>query len=165
MNWRIEEKEAFEVFGIERIFGNDETGLVPGLWDECTQNGTGEKLVAASGEEPPTSGALPVKGICGYSDDVDCANQFAYMLGVYKTEKSNSAGYTTAVIPKSTWAIFRTEKIEGFGAAIPTLFNRAYSEWLPSSGYDKANTADLEVYGIDEDGGKYEEVWIPVKKI
>jgi len=39
MNWRIEEKEAFEVFGIERIFGNEEAGKVPAFWDECHQNG------------------------------------------------------------------------------------------------------------------------------
>ncbi|GHV06997.1 hypothetical protein FACS1894217_06840 [Clostridia bacterium] len=164
MNWRIEEREAFEVFGIERIFGKDKMGEIPGFWTECQQNGEENRLVAASGQECVKSGALLIKGICGYREDIDYDNQFAYMLGVYKTEKSNTAGYTTTTIPKSTWAVFRSDKIDGFGAAIPTLFSRAYSEWLPTSDYDKSNTADLEVYYMAEDGSFYEEVWIPVKK-
>jgi AraC family transcriptional regulator len=164
MNWRIEEREAFEAFGIERIFANDETGKIPGFWTESMRNGDDKKLVAASGEENPPVGPLLVKGICGYRDVPDGDNLFAYMLGVFKTEKSDTAGFTTTTVPKSTWAVFRSDKISDFGTAIFTLFNRAYSEWLPSSGYKKANAADLELYCIDEDGSLYEEVWIPVQK-
>jgi AraC family transcriptional regulator len=39
MDWRIEEREAFEVFGIERVFGKNETDTVPGFWDELLANG------------------------------------------------------------------------------------------------------------------------------
>lgn len=162
MNWRIEEKEAFEVFGIERIFGNDETGKVPDFWTECHNNGEDVKFVAASGEVQPKVGALLVKGICGYRDTG--SDSFPYMLGVYKTLNSNTEGYTTVTIPKTTWAIFRSEELDGFGQAIPELFSRAYSEWLPSSGYDKATGPDMEIYGIADSGKYYEEVWLPVVK-
>ncbi|MDR2421676.1 MAG: GyrI-like domain-containing protein [Oscillospiraceae bacterium] len=32
------------------------------------------------------------------------------------------------------------------GAEIPSLFARAYSEWLPSSGYEKDTDPDMEIY-------------------
>ncbi|OGO91773.1 MAG: transcriptional regulator [Clostridiales bacterium GWF2_38_85] len=162
MNWRIEEKEAFDVFGIERVFRNDEMGKVPDFWTECIQNGEDAKFVAASGEAQPKVGALLVKGICGYRDTG--TDSFPYMLGVYKTPNSNTDGYTTVTIPKTTWTIFRSEEIDGFGQAIPELFKRAYSEWLPSSGYEKIDTADLELYYLTETGKCAEEVWIPVRK-
>lgn len=50
------------------------------------------------------------------------------------------------------------------GQQIPKLFNRAYSEWLPSSGYDKALGSDMEIYGVADSGKYYEEVWLPVVK-
>ncbi|MDR0883542.1 MAG: effector binding domain-containing protein [Oscillospiraceae bacterium] len=165
MNWRIEEREAFEVFGIERIFGNDETGLVPDFWTQCHQRGSYEKLLRDAGDNGHAhifGGVRVINAVCGYRETIDGA--FPYMICALKTSDSNTAEYATAVIPKSTWAVFRSDKIAGFGEAIPTLFNRAYSEWLPSSGYDKANTADLELYCMDEDGGMYEEVWLPVVK-
>ncbi|MDR2505790.1 MAG: AraC family transcriptional regulator [Oscillospiraceae bacterium] len=163
MNWRIEEREAFEVFGIERIFRSDETGKVTDFWTECIRNGEDGKFVEASGETQPKTGELLVKGICGYRDTG--AGSFPYMLGVYKSANSKADGYTTAVIPKSTWAIFRSGELSGFGQAIPELFNRAYSEWLPGSGYAKADAADLELYYLTENGKCIEEVWIPVRKL
>ena len=69
-----------------------------------------------------------------------------------------------AQIPKTTWAVFRSDKSDHIGLEIPTLFNRAYSEWLPSSGYDKAIGPDMEIYYATPDNKHFEEVWIPVKK-
>jgi predicted transcriptional regulator YdeE len=51
------------------------------------------------------------------------------------------------------------------GLTILDLLNRAYSEWLPSSGYEKSPILDnMEIYYTDIDGKYFEEVWIPVKK-
>lgn len=49
------------------------------------------------------------------------------------------------------------------GLQIPQLFSHAYSEWLPSSGYDKATGPDIEIYGIANSGKYYKEVWLSVK--
>ncbi|GHU36889.1 putative HTH-type transcriptional regulator YdeE [Clostridia bacterium] len=163
MNWRIEEREAFEVFGIERMYKNDETELVPELWTETKQNGEQEKLFAATGEIMPQSGEMPLKGICGYCEPGD--HIFPYMIGAFLTKKCKTESYKIFKIPKATWAVFRSESLPHFGIAIPELFNRAYSEWLPSSGYEKAIGPDMEIYKLDENGKSYEEVWIPVRKV
>jgi AraC family transcriptional regulator len=161
MNWRIEEREAFEVFGLEKIFGNDETGLVPGFWDECHQNGSYERLYQAAGAKPDADGKCCINAICGYCEPGE--NSFPYMICALRKPDSDVTGFKIGQVPKNTWAVFRSEKTENIGLEIPKLFQRAYSEWLPSSGYDKVNGPDMEIY-YAADGKCWEEVWIPVKK-
>lgn len=171
MNWRIEEKEAVEVFGIEKIFKRDEMGNIGSFWKECHQNGKYGKLIDDAGERDSdgneihtgasskiSNGACTINALCGHigtSED----ETFPYMLFAVKTEKSKTSGYKNATIPKATWAIFRANECDHSECQIPGLFQRAYSEWLPSSGYDKANGPDIEIYGED-----FEEVWIPIIK-
>ncbi|HBL84585.1 MAG TPA: AraC family transcriptional regulator [Clostridiales bacterium] len=162
MNWRIEEKEAFEVFGIERIFGNDETGRVPDFWTECHQNGEYERLFQAAGGVKATRGPCVVNAVCGYCEPGE--NIFPYMICAFVKDGCKTNGFKVAQIPKTTWAIFRSDETDTIGLQIPQLFSRAYSEWLPSSGYDKAPGPDMEIYGIADSGKYYEEVWIPVIK-
>jgi len=44
------------------------------------------------------------------------------------------------------------------------MYNRAHSERLPSSGYDKTAGPDMEVYYDTPGGGYFQEIWIPVTK-
>jgi len=166
MNWRIEKKETFEVFGIERIFSNDETNKVPGFWDECHQNGSYEKLFDdAGGVRLPKGehrGVCVVNAVCGYCEPGE--NKFPYMICAFKKDGCKTEGYKVAQIPAATWAVFRSDDSDNIGVHIPQLFNRAYSEWLPSSGYDKAVGPDMEIYGVADSGKYFEEVWIPVVK-
>jgi AraC family transcriptional regulator len=80
------------------------------------------------------------------------------MICALKKADSNTDGFKVAKIPKTTWAVFRAET-NHIGCEIPNLFQRAYSEWLPSSGYEKVPSPDMEIYGEH-----FEEVWIPVRK-
>ena len=166
MNWRIEKKEAFEVIGIERVFSNDETNKVPVFWDECHQNGSYEKLFDdAGGVRPPKGeqrGVCVVNAVCGYYEPGE--NKFPYMICAFKKDGCKTEGYKVAQMPAATWAVFRSDDSDNIGIQIPQLFNRAYSEWLPSSGYDKAVGPDMEIYGVADSGKFFEEVWIPVKK-
>lgn len=160
MNWRIEKKEAFEVFGIERIFPNEETGKIPDFWTECQRNGSYGKLSEdAGGERPmqePSKNCCVINALCGHIETT--ANEFPYMLFALKNENYKTDGYKIVQVPKTTWAVFRTDGLKDHAnCQIPSLFQRAYSEWLPSSGYDKTNGPDMEIYGED-----FEEVWIPV---
>jgi len=165
MNWRIEQKETFEVFGVERIFNNDETAKVPEFWTECHQNGSYEKLFDAVGGvrnpdgsgEPLKDGSCVIRAVCGYRNSGE--GGFPYMICALKDSDSKTDGFKVAQIPEATWAVFKSEKSNRIGENIPVLFNRAYSEWLPTSGYDKADGPDIEIYGIG-----FEEVWIPVIK-
>ena len=170
MNWRIEEREAFEVFGIEKIFKNNETNQVPDFWTECHQNGSFERLFDAAGGMrsadgrgyPRKDGSCVINAVCGYCEPGD--DTFPYMICALTKPDSNTTEFKTAKIPKTTWAVFRSDKTDNIGLEIPSLFNRAYSEWLPSSGYDKSIGPDMEIYYTAFDSKHFEEVWIPVVK-
>lgn len=170
MNWRIEERGAFEVFGIERNFTLDETEKIPVFWDECLQNGNYEKLFdAAGGARYPDGRGLPledgsfvINAVCGYSDLGD--NTYPYMICALKKTDNNTTGFKVVQIPKTTWVVFRSEKTDQIGAEIPILFKQANSEWLPSSDYVHAIGPNMEIYYTAPDGKYFEELWIPVKK-
>ena len=83
------------------------------------------------------------------------------MIAIRYEKGFKTNGYKIVAIPKYTWAVFRADGLKDHGSdgKIHKLFNQAYSEWLPSSGYDRAAryAPDIEAYG---DG--FEEVWIPI---
>lgn len=165
MNWRIEKKEAFEVFGIERTFNSEEGNKVPDFWTECHQNGSYEKLFDDAGgvrSPQPKPGVCLINAVCGVHEEG--GGVFPYMICAEKKEGCKTVGYTIAQVPAATWAVFRSEESDNIGVHIPLLFNRAYSEWLPSSGYEKVAGPDMEIYGVAESGKYFEEVWIPVVK-
>lgn len=170
MNWRIEEKEAFEVFGIERVFANDGTNQVPDFWSECHRNGAYERLFDDAGGRrdpdghgyPREDGACVIHAICGYADLGK--GHFPYMICANVNDGAKTHGYQVVNVPKNTWAILKSDESETIGKEIPKLFGRAYSEWLPASGYERAAGPDMEIYGVAVSGKYYEEVWIPVKK-
>jgi AraC family transcriptional regulator len=161
MNWRIEEREAFEVFGIERIYRNDEQGKITQFWADMEASGEWTKLADAAGGQVE-SGKMRLFAVCGYFESGE--NTFPYMMCAEKTSDCGTDGYKTARIPKATWAVFKSDILDRWGVEIPALFNRAYSEWLPSSDYDRAIGPDMELYYKIADGELYEEVWIPVVK-
>ena len=157
MNWRIEERQAFEVFGVERVFRNDETGKISKFWDESNDNGDCERIAQRTGRGD-------LMGFCGYMEAG--ADRFPYMICQFAGEGRDTAGFVVAQVPAVTWAIFRSgeKKKPPKGKEVPGLFQRAYTEWLPSSGYDRFPGPDLEIYGRTDGGKFFEEVWIPVVK-
>jgi len=157
MNWRIEEKEPFEAVGISRFFQNDETGKIPLWWDETAADGSRIKMVKQIGHDD-------LIGVCEPIDKNK--DGFNYMIGVIVRPGDNTSGYKVIKTLKQTWAIFSSDEVDENlkGTEIPELFQRAYSEWLPSSGYERTNGPDFEIYAFSEAGKYYEEVWIPVKK-
>jgi AraC family transcriptional regulator len=48
---------------------------------------------------------------------------------------------------------------------VSQIFNHAYANWLPSSGFTRGDAPDLERYGQDfGDKNPNFEIWIPIKK-
>jgi len=175
MDYRIETKEAFQVFGIEGVF-DAEAGITNGkndpslrkpsdLWCECLANGAHDKLEMDSGDLPTFVGKNlgKVHAVCDYRKTE--ANTFPYMLCAFRSSNSNVAGYTIADIPAHTWAIFPSEKFEydNMGTVIESLYKRIFSEWLPTSNYEQVGGLDMELYGGDDEYG-YIELWLAVKK-
>ncbi len=169
MNYRIETKEAFDVFGIETVASlSDEKGFTSPakLWQRSHQNGDYEKLFEASGDLPDfvPSDLCKIHGVENYRKTL--GNTFPYMLFAFVSETSKTKGYKIQHIPAQTYAIFSSDKFkwdEIFGV-LENLQKRFYSEWLPTTNYERADGPNFEIYGGDKDYG-YIELWFPVKTI
>lgn len=167
MNYRIETKEGFQVYGIEGIF-TTENGKnltdIPDFWTKCRDDGSLGRLDASSGGKGLTGEMCAVNAICDY-EEREGAN-FPYMLCAFAAPGRDSTGYKVVDVPASTWAIFKSERLpagelEKTSDLIQDLIKRVYTDWLPTAAYDKVDGCELELYYND---GKefWTETWIRV---
>lgn len=170
MNYRMETKESFEVFGIERLFRSDGSGDAPStpaqFWQQCHTNGEVERLTANAGELPHFVSPVlyKVHAACSYRNTG--TDTFPYMLFAFSSETSKTNGYSVVTIPAHTWVIFPSELFawDAFDEIIESLYRRFYTEWLPASGYEQVEGMELEVYGGKE-GLNFVELWFAVSKV
>jgi AraC family transcriptional regulator len=167
MNYRIEEKEAFKIFGLERIFSTEDEKHfkdIPEFWKSLHETGEFNKLCMAVGVDKYEPGFSPVNSICGYRHTG--GSTFPYMAFAMAVPESNNEGYTEFTVPASTWAIFSTDwhTQDQTPAAIQNLIKRVYTDWLPTASYEKIDGCELEMYYGDETGRSRCETWIRVKK-
>ena len=159
MSYRIESRESFGVYGIEGIISTEENAnqSVPMFWQACENNGQIERL-RASTLVPPSG----IHAICCYRDTG--RKSFPYMIFTYQTRDSNTAGFTKVRVPASTWAIFRSDNHteEETVSTIQMLNKRVYTDWLPTSGYEKIDGFELELYHGTDDGMYFCETWVRV---
>jgi AraC family transcriptional regulator len=169
MNYKIEQKNAFKVFGAETIIDmTDERNFeeIPKFWGKCHKNGTMDRL--ESFEMPGyESGLCKVNSVMCYRKTE--GNTFPYMIGVIDLYNKLKAPeeFTVTNVPACTWAIFRSEEhsFDDSSEKIQAVWKRIFPEWFPTSGYDHAGTAELEMtYETKEKDRFYTEVWIPVVK-
>ncbi len=162
MDYRIETKESFDVYGIEEIFTlKDGQNLkdIPAFWERCWADGRCEKLMKSAG------GSNDLHAVCTYPAGKTLeADQFPYMIFTFKKDGCDTSGYTQLTVPAATWAVFRTENHtqEETSAAIQSLIKRVYTEWLPGASYNKVEGYELELYFKNSDGSWYDETWIMV---
>lgn len=166
MEYRIEKKESFDIFGIETIGSliGDESYQSPArLWQKCQENGTYEQLFKNSGELPSfiSQDLCKIHGAANYRKTED--NTFPYMLCCFVSKNSNTKGYHIAHIPEQTYAIFPSKRFDWdeIGIIRNALEKRFYTEWLPTSNYEKIDSAEFEIYGGTQEYG-YIELWYPV---
>lgn len=165
MDYRIESKEGFTVYGIEEIFTNENgenLKEIPMFWKKVVDDGRYDRLVK-SGNNEPSKVACPVNSICDYRKTA--GNSFPYMLFSFLTDESNTKGYTIVDVPAATWAIFKTKEhsMEETAAVLQDLIKRVYTEWLPTANYEKVDGYELEMYYKNIKTGKhYCETWIRV---
>lgn len=157
VKYRIIEKEPFKVVGVKRQFSSvneEHLAGIPRLWDEVNSDGTCDSLI------PHMNGEI--KGILGVCVSGALANSIDYWVAV-EHDGEFTGPFASLDIPGSRWAVF-----EVHGAmphAMQDAWKKIYSEWFPSSGYEYAGTAELEVYaaGDPSDPNYYSEIWIPIK--
>jgi len=168
MDYRIETKEGFQIFGMEGIFHTDGSGDFPKapheMWDQNHANGSYEKLAADARGLPPfvRQDLCMVHGACDYKGTAP--GTFPYMQFAFRSRDSRVDGYTVVDIPAYTWVILPSARFPwgAVGGVINDLYKRFYSEWLPTAEYERASDMNFEVYGGDREMG-YVELWFAVK--
>ena len=154
MNFRIEQKEAFRIAGISKPLDTEiENNFkeIPQMWNKVISDGTIGKLTSLMNNAP--MGVLGVS-VCNENEP------WRYYIAV-STIAPDVGDFEEYIIPAATWAIFSGE---GMGISIQELEKRIFTEWLPTSGYEYGDAADIEVYlDPDPQNTKY-EVWVPVIK-
>ncbi len=164
MDYKIVEKAAFDVIGMARRFtteNGENIVKIPEFWDEFNKTQDFAALLKLNnGKLGPVTGGETL-GVCLPEDK---NKEFSYAIGVEKPARAVKSGFEIIHIPASTWAVF-----DGVGAisrAMNDIYKRILQEWFPSTGYEHANTPELEVYFPgDVDSSDYRfQVWIPITK-
>ncbi|MEW4283206.1 AraC family transcriptional regulator [Priestia koreensis] len=157
MNYKIVEKESFQVVGLRRPFsvknGENLSGI-PAFWNEVNGNKTDATLFQLNDGM--------VKGVLGVCDTKEDSPLMDYWIATaHEGEAPDS--FESLEIPASKWAIF---EVRGpMPDAMQNTWKKIIQEWFPSNSYRHAGTPELEVY-TDEDPASpnlYSEIWIPVK--
>ena len=168
MNYRIETKEAFDVFGIETVASlSEKRGFTSPseLWQKSHRNGNYEKLLEAAGDLPDfvPPDLCKIHGVENYRKTL--GNTFSYMLCAFVSDTSKTKGYKVQHIPAQTYAVFPSEKFkwDEIFDVLRNLQKRFYSEWLPTANYERVDGPNFEIYGGDRKYG-YIELWFPVRK-
>ena len=93
------------------------------------------------------------------------------MIGVVSADPGLPPGTRAFGLPAATYAVF--ESVGPMPHTIQNVWNRAFTEWFPGSGYQHSGGTDFEVYPPfppDDPRGDptspecYSEVWIPIKR-
>ncbi|MCR2807665.1 GyrI-like domain-containing protein [Paenibacillus sp. SCIV0701] len=160
MDYRIEEKDAFEIAGVSlRTTCEDGQNLreISAFWGQSHADGTVEKL------EKLTEDGITL-GVCLHQNPP--SSEFDYMIACIADDeaKAKEQGFEIRSVPAATWAIFTI--IGPMPGAIQEGFNRIFSEWFPATGYEHAGGPEFELYTpSDASADDYRsEIWIPILK-
>ena len=166
MDYRILTKEAFYVYGIEGIFtceNQENFRAIPLFWQQVMEDGRFEKLASSIPQGPAQEKDLcPINAICSYRETGEPT--FPYMIFAFQKEGSRTEGFTSTLIPASTWAVFKSDsfRIEDTAKAVQALNRRVYTEWLPNASYEQQEGCDMELY-YGEGDHCWAEIWIRVR--
>lgn len=158
LDYTIEQMEAFQVIGFERIFQYDSAfDNIPKFWEEyCSK-------YMKQCEEELRESCIGMYGI-SIEEEVE-GKEFRYLIaGNYKGTKIPE-GLTVETIPALTFAKFRC--IGPMPESIQAVNTRIFHEWLPGNAeYEIAAGYNIELYAKgDIHAADYvSEIWIPVKE-
>lgn len=163
MDYRIENKEAFEVVVRKKRFPKQHeitTREISKFWGECSSDGT----IPAICKYIPKDNIFD-KCIIGISFGAETATgDFPYGIGAhYNGEKISEDYLTVEKIPAHTYAVFKCV------GKMPEAFQKVYkyicTEFFPASEYEPAGV-EIEAYPSDDTQNENFtcEIWIAVKK-
>jgi AraC family transcriptional regulator len=156
MNYRIEQRESFNVFGVFAEISTDQEKAfdqVPLFFKRCDEDGTTYAINDLLGRFHDN---YTISALYDYSE-----TSFKYMLCNYLPRGlSIPARFTTISVPATTWAIFDVP-----GCEMQSFWKRIWSEWFPTSEFEATEGIQFEMYyGLANHKNGFGEIWIPVKK-
>ena len=156
MNYRIEKREAFDVFGIYTEISTDQEkafAQVPMFFKRCDDDGTTDTINHLLGRFDDN---YTISALYDYSE-----TKFKYMLCNYLPKGlSIPARFTTLSVPATTWTIFDVP-----GCEMQSFWKRIWTEWFPTSEFEAMEGIQFEMYyGLANHKNGFGEIWIPVKK-
>ncbi|MBP2078782.1 AraC family transcriptional regulator [Oceanobacillus polygoni] len=154
MNYRIVEKEPFQVVGVKYSVEMADGELSPAYEDMITaiSDSKMNELESMSDTEE-RYGIVHVS--VNYNESAEGKATFDQYIGAITTKEVTDA-YSTLEIPSLLWAIF---EVDGDWQQIEEHWQRIYSEWLPSSSYELAEGPEMLA-----SKDRKSEIWISVKK-
>ncbi|XMB86804.1 AraC family transcriptional regulator [Mycoplasmatota bacterium WC44] len=163
MNYRIVEKDAYDVFGKSITIGLNDNPfeVIPKLWLDFQEDGTYQNICEIAGFEP-YSGKLLSAAAYDYNSDESYRNKYI-IYTMMPNGKDIPKEFDVLTIPKAKWVVFseKFRTVEESIEVIQNIWKRVFTEWFPNSEYEVANGPQLEVFPEDSDTV---EVWIPVIK-
>lgn len=162
MNYRIEQKEAFNIVGIMKrvpIIFEGENPEITAMWKSLTMEKI-DQLKKLSNVEPKGMIQASTNFPEGRMEEKGELNQY---IGVATTQEC-SENFSKLEIPALTWAVF--DSIGPFPSTLQETWGRIYSEWFPSSGYQAIEGPEiLSIKSKDLTSPSVKsEIWIPVSK-
>ncbi|HEK9100649.1 AraC family transcriptional regulator [Bacillus pfraonensis] len=162
MNYRIEEKEAFRIVGIQKRVPIIFSGVNPeiaSMWQSLDSQSI-HTLKTLSNVEP--TGLISAS--TNFSEGrMEEKGELDHYIGV-ATTKDCPDQFTQLEVPASTWAVF--EAIGPFPSALQNVWGRIYSEWFPSSNFEQIQGPEI-LWNENKDVTSptfKSEIWIPVLK-
>ncbi|APO45927.1 AraC family transcriptional regulator [Paenibacillus xylanexedens] len=156
MNYRIEQRDSFEMFGVYGIINADQKTAfseVPQFRIKCDDDGSVDLMNDLLGRFGDT---MLHAALYDHTKE-----SFKYMI-CYHVPKGFEIPerFTKLAIPTLTWAVFPEPQCD-----MQKLWERIYSEWFPTSEYEQVEGPTFEMYyGMARHGNVSGEIWIPVKK-
>lgn len=164
MDYRIEKREAFQVVCKRKRVGKplsaNATADISAMWQECSADGTTQKLASYIPKNPIMKGLL---GIC-FTSELN-AKHFPYGIGAEYDGRKIDGDLEIVTIPANTYAVF-TSKGKMPDAFVET-YHKIVTEFFPqSTQYEYAENVEFEVYpsANTQDPNYQCEIWIAVNE-
>lgn len=173
MNYRIEKRDTFQVYGLEDIYNydniaNQQGESIPEVWQNIDKNGELDRLLQTVPGDWQHEGNFnkELGAVFAFDSYKFTSNTtFPYLIGCYRSENSKVDGYTIVDVPASTWVVFSTlsDENESGRYDLSTLKNKIFSEWLQISKFNILDGGNFEMYCTNKDGYEYCELWYRIE--
>lgn len=158
MNYRIVEKEEMLLVGIKRnmalVNGDEDFDAISRMWAELSHEQARELMMLSN---------CAIEGLIGVSTNNDGQTVDYYIAST--SDITDTADWHTLHIPATTWGVF--ESVGALPDALVNIWQRIFSEWFPTSGYECAELPTLEIYsdGDNQEDNYKCELWLPIIKV